>query len=150
MKKNLLFLLLFLLALLFVASTAGAWNLPVPSGMTAGDQVYAIDGSTLGNRGSLVATCSAETWTAGASPSLAGKSCIIVTIAGSVTITSLLEAGAVAGQLLTIINISNQNLIINESAGVNDQAGNITFAQWDSGTWLYTGTSWVEIGASNN
>ena len=145
MKKLLLALLI-----LAVASTANAWTLPVPSGMTAGDQIYASDGSTLGNRGSLVTTCSAETWTAGAISTRAGISCTIVTIGGAVTMTSLSETGAVAGQIFTVINSSNQNLTINESAGVNDQAGNVVLAQYDSMSWIYTGSSWVQIGASDN
>jgi hypothetical protein len=145
MKK----LLIVLIALL-IPLTAGAWTLPVPSGMTAGDQVYASDGNTLGVRGSLVTTCAAETWTAGASATMAGKSCVLVTISGNVTMTSISETGAVAGQLLTIINVSTDTLTINESAGVNDQAGNVALGQYDSMSWIYTGTSWVQIAASNN
>lgn len=145
MKKLLIVLIALLLPL-----TAGAWTLPVPSGMTVGDQIYASDGSTLSNRGSLVTTCASETWTAGVITPVAGKSCILVTIGGTVTMTSITETGAVAGQLLTVINVANQNLVINESSGVNDQAGNVTLAQYDAMSWIYTGSSWVQIGASNN
>ena len=145
MKKLLIVLIAFMLPL-----TAGAWTLPVPSGLTVGDQIYASDGHTLSNRGSLVTTCSAETWTNGAISTRAGISCTLVTIGGSVTMTSLSETGAVAGQIFTAINVANQTLTINESSGVNDQAGNLSLGQYDSATWIYTGSSWVQIGASNN
>jgi hypothetical protein len=139
-----------ILALMLLPLSAGAWTLPVPSGLTAGDQIYAYDTSTLSNRGSLVSTCTAETWTAGVISTRAGISCTVVTIGGGVTMTSLSETGAVAGQIFTVINSSNQNLVVNESAGVNEQAGNVTLAQYDSMSWIYTGTYWVQIGASDN
>jgi len=144
MRKLLLALLILTLPL-----TAGAWTLPVPSGMTAGDQVYAINGSTLGVRGSLVTTCASETWTAGASPTFAGKSCVLITIAGAVEITSFSEVGAVAGQLLTLVNVSNQNLTITEDSGTVEGQTTV-LAQYDAAAYIYTGTTWVQLSLGNN
>ena len=143
MKKT-LFVLLALFLLLPV--TAGAWTLPVPSGLTTGDRLYASDGNTVKNF-----TVSTASYDNNAAISVAGGYLVLATANVATTEVTISESGAVTGQTLVIINVSASNsLSIKESAGVNDQAGDITLGPLDAVSYIYRGTSWVQTGLSNN
>ena len=144
MKKLLNVLLA--LSLLLLPLQAGAWTLPVPSGLTVGDQVYASNSSTLQNRSVVSASYDNNAVVA---PS--GYFLIKATANITSTAVTISETGAVAGQILVIVNVSASNsLVIAEVAGVNDQAGTITLGALDSVTYIYTGSSWVQLATSNN
>ena len=148
MKK----LLIVLLALLLPFS-AGAWTLPVPSGLTAGDHIKASDSSTLGNYSyaSLGPCTTVTSWDNSTTIAVSGVSCYLAAPTDNITVTGISETGAVAGQVLVIVNTGSVNsIIINESAGVNNQAGNITLGPLDTILYLYSGASWFQIGQANN
>ncbi|OGD61587.1 hypothetical protein A2807_03480 [Candidatus Berkelbacteria bacterium RIFCSPHIGHO2_01_FULL_50_36] len=64
------------------------------------------------------------------------------------------ETGMTEGNLLIVVRIDANagNVTINESDGVAESAGNITLSagQFDSVSYIYTGTTWVQIAASEN
>ncbi len=137
MKKT-LFLLLALFLLLPVA--AGAWTLPVPSGLTAGDEIYAKDASTLGNRSVVTVTPDNN---AVIRSTMDGVSVILTNNGSGVDTLKLTETGAVAGQKVTICNISANTWTIADETGVfYGAAPSVT--QYDCINIVYTGSYWLQ------
>lgn len=58
-------------------------------------------------------------------------------------------ASGQAGQLLTLINTANTNVLIQDTSG-QILSGDLTLAQWDTATFVFYGTSWIQIDESNN
>jgi hypothetical protein len=149
MRKSLLILLALLLPI-----AAGAWTLPVPSGLTADDHLYAVDGSTLGNRQSIVLKCTAISPVdnnAAMVTTLANRSCLLVTtpVDDSVDTLKLTATGAVAGQLLVIVNVGANVFALPDQASVL-QGAVTTFGVKDAATFLFDGTEWIQRSASDN
>jgi hypothetical protein len=147
MRKSLLILLALLMPV-----TALAWTLPVPSGLTVNDHLYAYDGSTLANRGSIVVTCATIVPTdnnAALTTTLANKSCLLLNHGSGVDTLKLTETGAVAGQWLVIVNISANAVAFPDDSGVLAGAAT-TLGELDAATFRYTGSIWVQTSASNN
>ena len=145
--------IIILLALL-VPITALAWTKPVPSGLTAGEFIYALDGHTLGNRGSLVMNCTAISPTdnnTALTTTLAGKSCLLVTtpVDDSVDTLKLTETGAVAGQWLIIVNVGANSFALPDESGVLTGAAT-TLGAYDTAMFIYGGTYWIQTSASDN
>jgi hypothetical protein len=135
MKK----LLIVLIALLLPIA-AGAWTLPVPSGLTAGDEIYASDSSTLDRRGIYTVT---PDNTAVLRSSMANVSVLLVNSTG--TEFKVTETGAVAGQKVTICNISSTTFTFaDESAIFYGGAPSVT--QYDCFEIVYTGSYWLQTG----
>ena len=70
----------------------------------------------------------------------------LLTSGGNVTATL---ASGQAGQLLTLINTANTNVLIQDTSG-QILSGDLTLAQWDTATFVFYGTSWIQIDESNN
>jgi len=148
--------LLILLALLLPVA-AWAWTLPVPSGLTANDHLYAVDGSTLGNRGSIVVKCTAISPVDNAAAmvtTLANRSCLLVTTPADNSVTSLklTATGAVAGQLLVLVNSSTAATVgfaLPDESSVLQGAAT-TFGPLDAATFRFDGTEWIQTSVSDN
>lgn len=67
---------------------------------------------------------------------------------GNVTPT-LSAAGFTAGSLLLLVNTTNTSILLPE-AGNLIMAGNVTLGQYDTITFLYDGTRWIERARVNN
>jgi len=65
--------------------------------------------------------------------------------AGAVTVT-LATAGRTAGDLLIVENLSAQTVVITDTAYYAAPS----LGQYDTAQFIYDGTEWVQIGASNN
>lgn len=142
------------LAILFtlLPVTAGAWTLPVPSGLTAGEHVRAADGSTLGNYGDLRTNCSTIVPTdnnAALASTLSGISCLLLNHGSGVDTLKLTETGASAGQWLVVVNLTANGVAFPDDSGVLDGAAS-TLGQYDVATFLYTGSLWVQVSLGNN
>ena len=145
--------ILILLALLMPVA-ALAWTLPVPSGLTVNDHLYAYDGHTLANRGSIVVTCTAISPTdnnAALTATLANKSCLLVTtpVDDSVDTLKLTETGAVAGQYLVVVNVGANAFALPDDTGVLAGAAQ-TLAALDTAVFQYTGSIWIQIEGTDN
>ena len=135
MKK---FLIVLLALLLPVA--AGAWTLPVPSGLTAGDEIFALDASTLGNRS--ISTVTPDNNAVIAS-TMAGVSVLLNN--GTADTLKISETGAVAGQKVTICNISSTTFAVPDESGVF-LGGAPSVTQYDCFEMVYTGSVWLQTG----
>ena len=66
----------------------------------------------------------------------------------------LSETGALEGDLLVVARVDAVagDVTINEVDGVTEMAGAATLntAEFDTVTFIYTGTTWVELARSNN
>lgn len=133
---------LFALLILALPLTAGAWTLPVPSGLTKGDTIYAIDGNTLGNAG--VATVTPDN-NAVIRSTMQGVTLIINGSGGSADTLKLTETGAGAGQRVTICNESATSFTIPDEAGVF-LGGGSTVGQYDCIDIIYSGAIWYQTG----
>ena len=69
-------------------------------------------------------------------------------IQASGSVTPVLNPGS-QGQVVTLLNISNQTITIADTTGQLLSAAG-TLGQWDTLTLYYYGTSWIEIARSNN
>lgn len=69
--------------------------------------------------------------------------------AGAVSISGANIADGVTGDLLILYNAGGQTITITETTGLIS-AGNIALGTLDSATLVYSGTTWIQIGASNN
>ena len=137
MKKALIFLFAILL-LLPVA--AGAWTLPVPSGLTAGDEIYASDSSTLNRRGIYTVTPDNN---AVIRSTMEGVSVLLNN--GTSDTMKITETGAVAGQKVTICNISSTTFAVADETGVF-LGGAPSVTQYDCFEMVYTGSVWLQTG----
>lgn len=72
-----------------------------------------------------------------------------ITAAGAVSISGADIAAGNHGDLLVLLNIGANTITLTETTGLVS-AGNIALATLDSATLVYSGTSWYQIGASNN
>lgn len=135
MKKSLLVLLI-----LALASTAGAWTLPVPSGLTAGDEIYAVDSSTLDRRGIYTVTPDNN---AVIRSTMANVSVLLNN--GTADTLLISETGAVAGQKVTICNISATTFAIADESAVF-YGGAPSVSQYDCFDMVYTGSYWLQTG----
>lgn len=77
------------------------------------------------------------------------------TVAGSLqliqasgTVTPVLNPGT-PGQVVTLLNISNQTITIADTTGQLLSAAG-ALGQWDTLTLVYYGVNWIEIARSNN
>ncbi len=140
MRKLLFGLLALVLLLLPVA--AGAWSLPVPTGLTAGDEIYASDGNTLDRRGTVTVTPDNN---AVIRSTMANATLIINGSSGSADTLKLTETGALAGQKVTICNESSTSFSIPDEAGVFLGAAS-TVSQYDCIDIIYTGAIWYQTG----
>ena len=57
--------------------------------------------------------------------------------------------GVLVAILLTLINTANTNVLIQDTSG-QILSGDLTLAQWDTATFVFYGTSWIQIDESNN
>lgn len=135
MKKLLIVLLALLLPIV-----AGAWTLPVPSGLTAGDEIFALDGSTLGNRSIYTVTPDNNTVIRS---TMAGVSVLLNN--GTATALKVSETGAVAGQKVTVCNISSTTFSVADEADVF-YGGAPSVTQYDCFEMVYTGSYWLQTG----
>jgi hypothetical protein len=71
-----------------------------------------------------------------------------IAAAGAVTPT-IATGGASAGDVVTLINTSNQSVLIQDT-GNQVLAGDLTLGQYDVLILWFDGTRWVEISRSNN
>ena len=133
-------LLFGLVALLLLPYAAGAWTLPVPSGLTAGDEVYASDGSTLDRRGIYTVTPDNN---AVIRSTMANVSVILND--GTADTLKITETGALAGQRVTICNISATTFAVPDEAGVF-LGGAPSVTQNDCFEMVYTGSVWLQTG----
>ncbi len=69
--------------------------------------------------------------------------------AGAVSISGANIADGDQGDLLILYNAGAQTITISETTGLIS-AGNIALGTLDSVTLVYSGTTWIQIGASNN
>lgn len=69
-------------------------------------------------------------------------------IQASGSVTPVLNPGT-QGQMVTLLNITNQNITIADTSGQMLSA-NWVGGQWDTLTLYYYGTSWIELARSNN
>lgn len=138
MKRYLIVLIALLLPI-----AAGAWTLPVPSGLTAGNEIYASDGHTLGARG--VVTVAPDN-NAVMRSTMSGVSVLINSSAGSADTLKLTETGALAGQKVTVCNESSTSFTIPDESGVFVGGGS-TVSQYDCIDIVYTGAIWYQTGA---
>jgi len=72
-----------------------------------------------------------------------------ITSAGAVGISGGDIAAGDDGDLLILLNVGSNTITITETTGLVS-AGNITLGAGDSATLVYRGSSWYQIGASNN
>ena len=137
MKKNIgiLFALLLLLP-----AVAGAWTLPVPSGLTAGDEIYASDSSTLNRRGIYTVTPDNN---AVIRSTMANVSVLLNN--GTSDTMKISETGAVAGQKVTICNISSTTFAVADESAVF-YGGAPSVSQYDCFDMVYTGSYWLQTG----
>jgi hypothetical protein len=143
--------LLILLALLLPVA-AWAWTLPVPSGLTVNDHLYAVDGSTLGNRSAIIVKCTAISPVdnnAAMVATLANRSCLLVTTPVDDSVDTLKLTATVAGQLLVIVNVGANAFALPDESSVLQGAGT-TFGALDGGTFLFDGTEWIQTSVSDN
>lgn len=102
--------------------------------------------------------------TAGAGTAFTPQGALTLTMNGYITPTGVFQpvqsAGAVSisganiapgadGDLLILFNGGGQTITITETTGLIS-AGNITLGALDSATLVYSDTTWIQIGASNN
>lgn len=73
----------------------------------------------------------------------------VVRSAGAVSISGANIADGDQGDLLILYNAGAQTITITETTGLIS-AGNIALGTLDSATLVYSGTTWIQIGASNN
>lgn len=73
----------------------------------------------------------------------------VVRSAGAVSISGANIADGSHGDLLILYNAGAQTITITETTGLVS-AGNIALGTLDSATLVYSGTTWIQIGASNN
>lgn len=69
--------------------------------------------------------------------------------AGAVSVSGANIVDGAQGDLLILLNIGGSTITITETTGLIS-AGNIALGTLDSATLVYRGTSWYQIGASNN
>lgn len=72
-----------------------------------------------------------------------------VTAAGAVSVSGADIAAGTEGDLLVLLNIGSNTITLSETTGLVS-AGDIALGTLDSATLVYRGTSWYQIGASNN
>lgn len=72
-----------------------------------------------------------------------------ITSAGAVGISGGDIAAGDDGDLLILLNVGSNTITITETTGLVS-AGNIALGAGDSATLVYRGSSWYQIGASNN
>ena len=138
MKKFLVALLA--LCLLLPISAGAAWDLPVPSGLTAGDEIYASNASTLGRRGIYTVTPDNN---AVIRSTMANVSVLLNN--GTSDTMKISETGAVAGQKVSICNISTTTFAVADEAGVF-YGGAPSVTQYDCFDIVYTGAYWLQTG----
>lgn len=63
---------------------------------------------------------------------------------------TLSETGAVDGQILRIINASANGVDFTDTSGVTEMAGNVTLAQYQSLSFIYSSDRWIETARSAN
>ena len=136
MRKNLALLLI----LLVLPLMAEAWTLPVPSGLTAGDEIYAVDASTLDRRGIYTVTPDNNTVIRS---TMANVSVLLNN--GTADTLKFTETGAIAGQKVTICNISSTTFSVPDEAGVF-LGGAPSVTQNDCFDAVYTGSVWLQTG----
>jgi hypothetical protein len=73
----------------------------------------------------------------------------LITAAGAVSVSGANIADGDEGDLLILLNSGSNTVTITETTGLIS-AGNIALGASDSATLVYRGTSWYQIGASNN
>jgi len=132
---------LIVLTVLLLPIAVGAWSLPVPSGLTAGDEIYASDSSTLDRRGTYTVTPDNN---AVIRSTMANVSLLLNN--GTADTLKITETGALAGQKVTICNLSATSFTIPDEAGVF-LGGASTWSQDDCAEVVYTGAIWLQTGA---
>lgn len=97
----------------------------------------------------------------GADLAIAPRTAISVTDGGIITATGTLQmlesagnvtatlAAGSSGQLLTLINTANTTILIQDTTG-QIFSGNVSLAQWDTASFVFYGTSWIQTGESDN
>ena len=123
-------------------SVAGAANL---AGNTTVGGTFAVSGNTALATGLNIVPQTAISVTNGGIITPTGA-IQLLTSGGNVTATL---ASGQAGQLLTLINTANTNVLIQDTSG-QILSGDLTLAQWDTATFVFYGTSWIQIDESNN
>lgn len=73
----------------------------------------------------------------------------LVTAAGAVSVSGANIAPGTAGDMVILLNTGANTITFTETTGLIS-AGNIALGTLDSATLVYRGTSWYQIGASNN
>ena len=73
----------------------------------------------------------------------------LITSAGNVGVSGGEIVDGDEGDLLILLNVGSNTITITETTGLVS-AGNIALGTLDSATLVFRGTSWYQIGASNN
>lgn len=60
------------------------------------------------------------------------------------------ETSAAEGQYFTFVNVGTNAITLADTAGVTEISGSFAMGQYDSISFVYDGTQWVETGRSNN
>lgn len=69
-------------------------------------------------------------------------------LTSSANVTPTLAAGG-SGDVVTLINTANVSILIQDTTG-QILSGDLTLGQWDTATFVFYGTSWVQIAESDN
>lgn len=93
---------------------------------------------------------SAHNATSDSTVTVSGLSTILLTIDDAASNGFVLsESGAVNGQVLRVINMTNANILFTDVAGVMEVAG-ATMGQYDAVSFVYATDRWIELCLSNN
>ena len=64
------------------------------------------------------------------------------------TVTATLATGN-SGDMLTLVNTSNTSIVVVDTTG-QLFSGNVALGQWDTASFVFYGTSWIQTGESDN
>jgi hypothetical protein len=119
-------------------------GLTLAQGLTVSAGGVTVSAGGLGVSGMLSMTCTYHTTATTEQNLTPANSCYVVAAANAITFT-LQTTGMVTGTLLTIANLSSNNVIVADSNIRTSTGAAITMGQYDVSQWLFTGTEWYEL-----
>lgn len=129
------------------SGTTNFTNLDVRRDLAVGDDLTVADDAVMGGMMNLAAQSAISlTMNGYFTPTGAFQP---VESAGAVSVSGANFAPGVPGDLLIVVNIGGSTITFTETTGLIS-AGNVALGTLDSATFVYHGTNWYQIGASNN